>query len=147
MDIRQIMEHLPHRYPMLLVDRLLTQDEKTARGLKRLSHNEWFFEGHFPDNPQMPAGLLLEAMGQVGAAAVLAMPGNAGLYLFLAGMDNVTIEEVALPGDTLIMDATLLRYRGNSGRTRVECRREGETELVATAEFTFVLGAEGGGED
>jgi len=145
MDIQAIMEHLPHRYPMLLVDRLTSTEEKTAQGLKQLSNNEWIFEGHFPGDPQMPAGLLLEAMGQVGAAAILARPENHGLLLFLAGMDNVSIEVTARPGDTLTMDAELLRYRGNSGRTRVVCTCEGRQ--VATAEYTFVLGAEPGGEE
>ena len=145
MDIQAIMECLPHRHPMLLVDRLTSTEEKTASGLNQLSHNEWFFEGHFPDDPQMPAGLLLEAMGQVGAAAILARPENKGLLLFLAGMDNVVIELVVRPGETLTMDAELLRYRGNSGRTRVVCHSEGRQ--VATAEYTFVLGAEPGGEE
>lgn len=145
MDIQEIMEHLPHRYPLLMIDKLTAVEEKTAQGLKQLSHNEWFFEGHFPDDPQMPAGLLLEAMGQVGAAAILARPENKGLLLFLAGMDNVCLELVVRPGDTLTMDAELLRYRGNSGRTRVVCLCEGRQ--VATAEYTFVLGAEPGGEE
>jgi 3-hydroxyacyl-[acyl-carrier-protein] dehydratase len=138
MDIRQILQNLPHRYPLLLVDRLLEMDPDRARGIKQLSVNEWFFQGHFPDAPEMPCSLLLESMGQIGAAAILARPENKGKLLFLAGMDNVEIEREAYPGQTLTMNARLLRYRsGESGRTEVTC--VADDVKLARAEYTFVL--------
>ena len=140
MDIRQILHHMPHRYPLLLIDRLLEMESESAQGLKQLSVNEWFFQGHFPDAPEMPCSLLLESMGQVGAAAILARPENKGKLLFLAGMDNVEIQREAYPGQTLMMNAKLLRYRGDSGRTEVTCLVDGS--VLARAEYTFVLTAE-----
>jgi 3-hydroxyacyl-[acyl-carrier-protein] dehydratase len=137
MEIREILCNLPHRYPLLMIDRLLEMEGERARGLKQLSINEWFFQGHFPDEPEMPASLLLESMGQAGAAAVLARPENKGKLLFLVGIDNVEFQREAYPGQTLTMDARFLRNRGDSGRTEVICKVNGE--LLAKAEYTFVL--------
>lgn len=140
MEMREILCNLPHRYPLLMVDRLLEMEGDTAKGLKQLSINEWFFQGHFPDEPELPASLLLESMGQAGAAAVLARPENRGKLLFLVGIDNVEIHREAFPGQTLTMDARFLRNRGDSGRTEVICKVD--QQPLAKAEYTFVLSAE-----
>ena len=137
MEINDIMNALPHRYPMLLLDRIVDTQENRASGIKQLSNNEWYFQGHFPHDPKMPAGLLLESMGQVGAAAILARPENQGKYLFLAGLDNVEVHQLPAPGRSLRMDAELLRFRGDSGRTQVICY-DAET-VIAKADYTFVL--------
>ena len=139
MDAQDILRYLPHRYPMLLIDRVNVVAEDSATGVKQLTHNEWFFNCQDDDAPEFPASLLMESMGQAGAAAILARPENEGKLLFLAGMDNVDIGDLPGPGETLDMEAKLLRYRGDSGRTRVTCISDGR--LVATAEFTFFLGS------
>lgn len=136
------MGHLPHRYPMLMIDRLLHYSDDVAVGVKQLSENEWMFQGHLPADPCMPTGLLLESMGQVGAAAILTRPENANMYLFLAGMDKVEVHRNPKPGECLTMEARLLRYRGQSGRTRVECKSDLSEALVAVAEYTFVIGSD-----
>lgn len=137
MDTLEILNFLPHRHPLLLVDRLTEFSETHAIGVKQLSRNEWFFQGHFDEAPEMPVSLLLESMGQAGAAAVLARPENLGKLLFLAGLDQVTIAETPLPAQTLRYEVQLLRIRGQSGKTLVRCFR-GESE-IASAEYTFVL--------
>lgn len=137
MDTREIIQRLPHRYPLLLIDRLTEVGDSQATGLKQLSHNEWFFQGHFAEGAEMPITLLLESMGQTGAAAILARPENHGKLLFLAGMDQVSVERPLGPGCTLRYEAQLLRFRGASGKTLVTCFL-GE-EKIASAEYTFVL--------
>jgi len=122
---------------MLLVDRLLEVSEDKATGLKQLSHNEWFFQGHLGDQPEMPVSLLLESMGQAGAAAILSRPENRGKLLFLAGLDQVSVERPPVPGQTLRYECQLLRFRGQSGKTQVNCF-VGDN-CIAKAEYTFVL--------
>ena len=139
MQAQDILRYLPHRYPMLLIDQVTVIGEDRATGIKQLTENEWFFQWQTED-PKFPASLLMESMGQAGAAAILARPENEGKLLFLAGMDNVEIGELAGPGQTLEMEAHLLRYRGDSGRVRVTCRSL--DAQVATAEFTFFLGSQ-----
>ena len=141
MDAQEILRYLPHRYPMLLIDQVTVASETSATGIKQLTNNEWYFQCQQDEDPRFPASLLMESMGQAGAAAILARPENEGKLLFLAGMDNVDIRELPGPGETLEMEANLLRYRGDSGRTRVTCCSDGRN--VATAEFTFFLGFQG----
>lgn len=137
METREILNYLPHRYPLLLIDRLTDVGSEQATGLKQLSQNEWFFQGHFEDQPEMPVSLLLESMGQTGAAAILSRPENQGKLLFLAGLDQVTVEEAPGPGQTLRYECQLLRFRGQSGKTQVTCS-VGDRR-IASAEYTFVL--------
>ena len=138
MQSQDILRYLPHRYPLLFIDTVDTLQEDLAMGIKQLTENEWYFQGHFPGRPEMPVSLLLESMGQTGAAAIMARPENDGKILFLAGIDNVDIVRSPVPGETLEMEARLLRFRGDSGRTLVTCRSEGT--VVSQAQFTFVLG-------
>jgi len=122
---------------MLLIDRVTELSQDRATGLKQLSQNEWFFQGHFGDEPEMPISLLLESMGQTGAAAILNRPENHGKLLFLAGLDQVSVEKAPTPGQSLRYECQLLRFRGQSGKTQVSCYT-GE-ERIAFAEYTFVL--------
>lgn len=145
MDSLQILKFIPHRHPMLLVDKLMEASGDRALGVKQLSHNEWFFQGHFADAPEMPISLLLESMGQAGAAAILGRPENQGKLLFLAGLDQVTIHLLPTPPMTLKYECELLRFRGQSGKTRVICRVEERD--VASAEYTFVLSESKENED
>jgi 3-hydroxyacyl-[acyl-carrier-protein] dehydratase len=114
MDIHQILKKLPHRYPILLVDRVLEMDGKTIKALKNVTINEPFFTGHFPHRPVMPGVLMLEAMAQ--AAALLAF-SNAGTdfdensVIYFAGIDGARFKRPVEPGDQLVMQVTLERAR------------------------------------
>lgn len=113
LDIHQILEHLPHRYPMLLVDRVLECDAgKTIKALKNVTINEPFFPGHYPHSPVMPGVLVIEALAQ--AAAILtfvtmnAKPNADSLYYFV-GIDKARFKKPVLPGDQMILDVELTR--------------------------------------
>ncbi|HLU20940.1 MAG TPA: 3-hydroxyacyl-ACP dehydratase FabZ, partial [Bacillaceae bacterium] len=102
LDIQQIKEIIPHRYPFLLVDRIVEiEDEKRAVGIKNVSANEEFFNGHFPDYPVMPGVLIVEALAQVGAVAMLKKEENRGKLAFFAGIDNCRFKRQVKPGDQL----------------------------------------------
>ncbi|WP_332775290.1 3-hydroxyacyl-ACP dehydratase FabZ [Polaromonas sp.] len=140
MDIHQILKQLPHRYPFLLVDRVLAVDKgKSIRALKNVTINEPFFTGHFPHRPVMPGVLMLEAMAQ--AAALLAFdtlgvtPDDKTVYYF-AGIDGARFKRPVEPGDQLIMDVTLDRMKAGifkfKGVTRVGADVACEAELMCT---------------
>ena len=119
-EIERIMRALPHRYPFLLVDRIIeTEPGKRALGLKNVTINEPFFTGHFPRNPVMPGVLILEAMAQVGAVLLLQ---DAELlenrYIYLAGVDDVRFRRPVVPGDQLRMELTVLALRSRFCRMR-----------------------------
>ena len=138
MDIIEIQKILPHRYPMLLVDRILELEPmKRAVGIKCVTMNEPFFMGHFPDRPVMPGVLLLEAMGQVGGVMVMCVPEHKNRIPYFAGMNRVKFRRPVVPGDQLRMEAEMIKYRGNIGKVWVQALVEGE--MVAEAELTFAL--------
>ena len=112
----EIQEIIPHRYPMLLVDRILELEPmKRAVGIKNVTINEHFFQGHFPDHPVMPGVLILEAMAQVGGVAMLHPEENRGKLAFFAGMDRVKFRKPVVPGDQLGMVAEIIKIRGGMG--------------------------------
>ena len=138
MTVHDIMGFLPHRYPFLLIDRIdAHQDEVSARGVKLLSNNEWFFQGHFPDRPELPFSLLVEAMAQLGAAVIMASPANRGRYILFASLDNAEFGRAARPGDCLEIEATMLNYRKDRGKTRIVARVD--DEQIACADFVFAV--------
>ena len=137
LDIQKIMKCLPHRYPFLLVDRILEIDEKRAVGIKNVTINEPFFQGHFPVEPVMPGVLVLEAMGQVAAMMLSARPGSENLITFLTGVEKAKFRRPVKPGDQLITTAEMLRLRGKMGKVRAVGRVDGA--VVAEAEFSFVV--------
>jgi 3-hydroxyacyl-[acyl-carrier-protein] dehydratase len=135
-DIQKIMSFLPHRYPFLLVDRILEIDEKHAVGIKNVTINEPFFQGHFPGEPVMPGVLVLEAMGQVAAMMMSAKPGSENLITFLTGVEKAKFRKPVKPGDQLVTTAEMVRLRGKMGKVRTIGRIDGA--VAAEAEFSFV---------
>ena len=136
LDIQKIMEHLPHRFPFLLVDRILEIDESHAVGIKNVTFNEPFFQGHFPSEPIMPGVLVLEAMGQVAAMMLSARPGSEHLITFLTGVERAKFRRPVKPGDQLVTTAEMLKLRGRVGKVRTVGRVDGV--VAAEAEFSFV---------
>ena len=138
LDIQDIMATIQHRYPFLLVDRILEMEPgKRAVGLKNVTINEEFFTGHFPGNPIMPAVLITEHAAQVGGVLLLASTGNAGKLALFAGIDAMRFRRRVVPGDQLITEVTILRVGGRAGKVAVVCRVDGE--VAAEGQFTFVL--------
>lgn len=138
-SIEDIMECLPHRYPMLLVDRILEvgEDHKTCKGLKNVTMNESFFQGHYPGKPIMPGVLIIESMAQVGAALLLNNPAHAGMIPLIGALDDVKFKRIVVPGDQLITDVDVLWVRGTIGKIR--CTASVDGEVAATMEMTFKL--------
>ena len=141
LDITAIQQILPHRYPFLLVDRILEVEEgKKVVGIKNVSMNEPFFQGHFPNYPVMPGVLIIEAMAQVGAVAILSMPAFAGRIALLAGIDKARFRRQVVPGDILRIEVEVLKLRGSVGKS--QARAYVGEELAVEAELMFALGKE-----
>ncbi len=138
MDIEEIKRFLPHRYPFLLVDRILSWEiGKNIVGLKNITINEPFFMGHFPNNPIMPGVLIIEAMAQVGGIlALLSLPEKIGdPHVFLMGLNNVRFRKPVVPGDQLIMELETIRggkkFFKMAGKAFVDKNLVAEGELMA----------------
>jgi len=138
LTLTQIQDIIPHRYPFLLVDRIIELEPmKRAVGIKNVTANEQFFQGHFPGKPIMPGVLLLEAMAQVGGIAMLHAPEYRGKLAFFAGIDRVKFRRPVVPGDQVRMVAEVLKVRGSIGKIWAEAFVDGD--LVAEGEFLFAL--------
>ena len=137
-DIKEIMRLLPHRYPFLLVDRILEVEKaKSITGLKNVTINEPFFQGHFPSEPVMPGVLILEGMAQVGGIlAFHSIPEMVGdKLIYFAGIDKVRFRQPVVPGDQLIFEMEVLKQKGKiwkmSGKAKVNDNLVAEAELIA----------------
>ncbi|AER66284.1 3-hydroxyacyl-(acyl-carrier-protein) dehydratase [Thermovirga lienii DSM 17291] len=137
MDILKIRSFLPHRYPFLLVDRVLEVGEDRVVGYKNVTINEPFFVGHFPEEPVMPGVLVLESMGQVAAMMIATKPEAKGLAMYLTGIEKAKLRKPVVPGDKLVTEAKLVRLRGKVGKVEAVAKVEGE--VVAEALFSFVV--------
>ncbi len=134
-DIQKI---LPHRYPFLLVDKVVELEEgKKIKGIKNVTVNEPFFQGHFPGNPIMPGVLICEALAQVGAVMLLSMDENRGKLGVFTGINNFKFPRQVVPGDTLELNAELLTYRHGMGKADVCAMVDGQ--VAAKGEISFAV--------
>ena len=151
MDIMEIMKMLRHRYPFLMVDRILEYSENHVVGYKNVTINEPFFQGHFPGEPVMPGVLILESMGQVASILVAVRMGDSqeGMIAFLTGVDKARFRKPVRPGDRLVTKAELTKVRSFVGKAKVTGYVD--DEVVAEGEFSFMvaptLKKEEGGEE
>jgi len=134
MDIQQILKHLPHRYPMLMIDRVLVREPgKRIVALKNVSANEPHFQGHFPGRPIMPGVLILEAMAQAAGQCFADDPSKAAEYIYYyAGIDGARFKRPVFPGDQLEIEVTLERLLRNIGKFACVARVRGDTVAQAT---------------
>ena len=136
---KEIMDIIPHRYPFLLIDTIeeLEPGER-ALGKKCVSVNEPFFQGHFPENPVMPGVLIMEALAQVGAVAILSRPEFKGHTAYFAGIDKARFRQKVLPGDVLFLETTIIKAKGPIGVGKAVAKVD--DKIVAEAELTFAIG-------
>lgn len=142
MEVQEIMAILPHRYPFQLVDRIIELDMENSRvvGLKNVTSNESFFQGHFPGNPVMPGVLQMEAMAQVAGVMLNSRAGNEGKTAYFMSMNNVKFRRKVVPGDQLRIEIEPVRLRSRMATIAGKIYVDGE--LVSEGELTFGYGAE-----
>ena len=139
MSIQEIKEIIPHRYPMLLVDRIEELEEgKRVVAKKNVTINAPFFQGHFPHEPVMPGVLIVEAMAQAGAVALLSLPDFRGKTAYFGGLDKAKFRKKVTPGDTLILEVEILKVKSAAGIGKGIAYVDGKK--VAEAELTFMIG-------
>lgn len=139
LNTKQIMEIIPHRYPFLLIDTIEELEAGVrAVGKKYVSCNEPYFMGHFPKEPVMPGVLILEAMAQTGAVAILSRPENKGRTAYFAGINNAKFKQKVLPGTVLTLELEIIKEKGPIGIGRGTAKVDGK--IAASAELTFAIG-------
>ena len=138
MDIKEIMNILPHRYPFLLIDKVENIEDNKIVAIKNVSMNEYFFQGHFPVEPVMPGVLIIEALAQAGAVALLSKDEFKGKIAYFAGINNAKFKRKVVPGDTLRLEVELTKIRGKAGIgygiAYVEDKK------ICEGELTFMVG-------
>lgn len=138
LDINEVMSLLPHRYPFLMVDRIIGfEGESKCRGVKNITVNEPYFQGHFPGHPVMPGVLQVEAMAQVASILMLRIPGNAGKIGYFMSADKVKFRRPVMPGDSMIIETEMTKMRGSIGQAMGRCLVNGQ--VVSEAELKFSL--------
>ena len=136
---KEIMDIIPHRQPFMLIDAIEEMEEgKSVRARKCVSYNEPFFNGHFPGEPVMPGVLIVEAMAQAGAVAVLSMPEMKGRTAYFAGIDKVRFKRKVVPGDVLILELEITKLKGPIGIGQGRATVNGE--LACSADIMFAIG-------
>lgn len=139
LDIKQIMEIIPHRQPFLLIDRVTEMvPGQSIKGYKNVSYNEPFFAGHFPGEPVMPGVLQIEALAQLGAVAVLSMEENKGKIAYFAGIKDAKFKQKVVPGDRLDLECEIIKIKGPLGIGAVKASVNGK--LACKAEISFMIG-------
>lgn len=140
LDINEIKKILPHRYPFLLVDRIEEMEPGVkAVGYKNVTVNEPFFQGHFPEYPVMPGVLLIEALAQVGAVAILSLEENKGKLAFFGGIKNAKFRKQVVPGDVVRLETEIIKCKGPMGVGKAVATVDGK--MAAEAEISFMIGA------
>ena len=137
---KQIMEIIPHRQPFLLIDTIEELEiGKRAVGKKCVSYNEPFFAGHFPGEPVMPGVLIIEALAQTGAVAILSEEESRGKTAYFAGISNAKFKKKVVPGDVLVLETEIIKVKGPIGIGKATATVDGK--IAATAELTFAIGS------
>ena len=136
---KEIMDIIPHRYPFLLIDTIEELEAGVrALGKKCVSMNEPYFQGHFPGNPVMPGVLIIEALAQVGAVAILSQPEWKGRTAYFAGIDKAKFRQKVMPGDVLMLEMEIIKVKGPVGVGKATATVNGK--VAASAELTFAIG-------
>ena len=139
MSTKQIMEIIPHRQPFLLIDTIEELEPGVkAVGKKCVSYNEPFFAGHFPQEPVMPGVLIIEALAQVGAVAILSQPEWKGKTAYFASIDKAKFKQMVVPGDVLMLETKIIKVKGPIGVGEATATVNGK--VAAKAELTFAIG-------
>ena len=139
LNIEQIQEILPHRYPFLLVDKVIELEPgQRAVGIKNVTMNEHYFQGHFPGKPVMPGVLQVEALAQTGAIAVLSLEEYKGKIVYFGGIDKLRFKQKVVPGDTLRLEVELIKRRGPIGIAKAVATVDGK--VAVQGEITFAIG-------
>jgi beta-hydroxyacyl-ACP dehydratase FabZ len=138
MDVREIQRIMPHRYPMLLVDRVLEMDgDQRALGLKNVTINEPFFEGHYPGTPIMPGVMIVEAMAQLGGLLMSRKLEHTGKIAILLSLDQVKLRHPVTPGDQLLLEA--ISVRAGTRTAALTCKAYVGTKIAAEANIKFMM--------
>lgn len=137
--INEIVKYLPHRYPFLLVDKVVDYTDMYLRALKNVTANEPFFQGHFPDNPVMPGVLITEALAQAGAilAYIKAKSSPRDYIFYLAGIDNAKFKQMVLPGDQLELEVNIVGNKGNFWKIHGDAKVDGK--LVCSVDILSAM--------
>ena len=140
LDIKAIQEIIPHRYPFLLIDKIESLESgKSAVGYKNVTMNEYFFQGHFPQEPVMPGVLIVEALAQVGAVAILSEEKNKGKIAYFAGINNLKFRQKVVPGDVLRLEVEIIKVKGPIGIGKAIATVDGKKAVEG--ELTFAIGS------
>ncbi|WP_099467560.1 3-hydroxyacyl-ACP dehydratase FabZ [Konateibacter massiliensis] len=139
LNIKEIMDIIPHRQPFLLIDRIEELEPgKRAVGTKCVSYNEPFFNGHFPSEPVMPGVLIIEALAQVGTVAMLSIPENKGKIGYFGAINSAKFKKKVVPGDVLTLEVEIIKQKGPMGIGSAKAYVDGKVAVVA--ELTFAIG-------
>lgn len=138
LDINVIQKILPHRYPFLLVDRILEISDTKVRGIKNVTINEPFFQGHFPGHPIMPGVLILEAMAQVGGVGALNIKDNIGKLAYFLSINNAKFRKPVVPGDQLVIEVEFVKAKLSVIQVHAVAKVDGQVVTEADLMFAFV---------
>ena len=141
LDIKQIQQIIPHRHPFLLLDYVEDYEPgQYAIAYKCVSYREEFFAGHFPQEPVMPGVLIVEALAQTGAVAILSKPENKGKIAYFASINNAKFKNKVVPGDTLTLEVEIIKEKGPMGVGKAKATNQ-DGKVAVIAELTFAVGA------